>query len=50
MGTGGSTALGPALTIACSVASKGNPGSKVVICTDGLANLGIGSVEGNEAK
>lgn len=44
MATGGSTALGPALAIACSIASKGNPGSKVILWTDGLANLGIGIV------
>jgi hypothetical protein len=27
------------------VAVKGSPGSKVVICTDGLANVGLGSLE-----
>ena len=25
---------------------KGSPGSKVIICTDGLANVGIGALEG----
>ena len=33
----GSTALGPAITLAVSIASQ-KPGSSVVVCTDGLAN------------
>ncbi|XP_070190102.1 circularly permutated Ras protein 1-like isoform X2 [Littorina saxatilis] len=41
---GGSTALGPALIIALSMASK-HPGSKVIICTDGKSNEGVGKVE-----
>jgi len=44
MATGGSTALGPALAMACSIASKGNAGSKVILWTDGLANMGVGAV------
>jgi hypothetical protein len=43
--TEGSTALGPALTFAVGMASK-KPGSKIMICTDGLANIGFGSIEG----
>ncbi len=43
--TEGSTALGPALTYAVGMASK-RPGSKIMICTDGLANVGFGSIEG----
>eukprot|EP00826_Nyctotherus_ovalis_P001723 TRINITY_DN102_c0_g1_i1.p1 TRINITY_DN102_c0_g1~~TRINITY_DN102_c0_g1_i1.p1 ORF type:complete len:608 (-),score=168.84 TRINITY_DN102_c0_g1_i1:19-1842(-) len=41
----GMTALGPGLTVALGAAIKGTPGSKVIICTDGLANVGIGSLE-----
>eukprot|EP01022_Parablepharisma_sp_SALTPOND_P019152 TRINITY_DN3238_c0_g1_i1.p1 TRINITY_DN3238_c0_g1~~TRINITY_DN3238_c0_g1_i1.p1 ORF type:complete len:731 (+),score=92.14 TRINITY_DN3238_c0_g1_i1:5000-7192(+) len=41
----GQTALGPALLIALGMAIKGKPGSKVILCTDGLANIGLGSVE-----
>jgi len=41
----GQTALGPGLVVALGVAMKGAPGSKVIICTDGLANVGLGSVE-----
>lgn len=41
----GQTALGPALVSALNIASKGSPGSSVVLCTDGLANIGIGQLE-----
>eukprot|EP01123_Difflugia_compressa_P008904 TRINITY_DN2809_c0_g1_i1.p1 TRINITY_DN2809_c0_g1~~TRINITY_DN2809_c0_g1_i1.p1 ORF type:complete len:547 (-),score=106.35 TRINITY_DN2809_c0_g1_i1:69-1709(-) len=41
---GGSTALGPALLYAVGLASNA-PGSKVLICTDGLANVGIGNLD-----
>jgi len=37
----GSTALGPALAVAVGLCSRGG---KVVVCTDGLANQGIGRV------
>ncbi|GAM23510.1 hypothetical protein SAMD00019534_066850 [Acytostelium subglobosum LB1] len=40
----GSTALGPAITVCVGMASK-VPGSKIVLATDGLSNIGIGSVE-----
>jgi len=42
----GQTALGPALVVSLGLAMKGKPGSKVILCTDGLANIGLGSVEG----
>ncbi|CAF3477823.1 unnamed protein product [Rotaria sp. Silwood1] len=41
---GGQTALGPAVVFALNIASK-RQGSKIVICTDGLANRGLGSLE-----
>ena len=41
----GPTALGPALLISVILASAAGVGSKVIICTDGLANIGIGSLE-----
>lgn len=41
---GGATALGPALLTAVSLASR-RPGSRVVVCTDGLANVGIGAFD-----
>ena len=41
----GPTALGPALLVSLLLASEGGPGSKVIICTDGLANIGLGSLE-----
>jgi hypothetical protein len=44
----GPTALGPAVITSVAMASKGAAGSTVVICTDGLANIGVGSMD--EAK
>lgn len=41
----GQTALGPALISAIEVASKGSPGSTVILCTDGLANIGVGLLD-----
>lgn len=41
--TKGTTALGPAVLTSVAMASKGKPGSQVIICTDGMANVGIGS-------
>ena len=36
--------LGPALAYAIAMASN-YPGSKIMVCTDGLANVGIGNLE-----
>lgn len=44
----GPTALGPAVLTSIAMASEGAPGSIVVVCTDGLANIGVGSFD--EAK
>ncbi len=41
---GGQTALGPALQLAIACASSA-PGSSVTLCTDGLANTGVGALE-----
>jgi len=41
------TALGPALVISIFLASK-VVGSKVVLCTDGCANIGVGSLNSDE--
>merc|ERR1712130_349052 len=40
----GQTALGPALAVSVAMASS-KPGSQVILCTDGLANVGVGSLE-----
>jgi hypothetical protein len=37
--------LGPALIAAIEIASKGTPGSSIYLCTDGLANIGLGALE-----
>ncbi|CAG5119939.1 unnamed protein product [Candidula unifasciata] len=41
---GGATALGPALVVAVNMAAH-FPGSKVILCTDGKANIGLGKLE-----
>jgi hypothetical protein len=40
----GATALGPAMVVAVSAAAQ-KTGSSVTLCTDGLANVGLGSLE-----
>jgi len=40
----GQTGLGPALLLAISIAGQ-KPGSQVMLCTDGLANIGVGAIE-----
>eukprot|EP01113_Clastostelium_recurvatum_P000455 TRINITY_DN101_c0_g1_i2.p1 TRINITY_DN101_c0_g1~~TRINITY_DN101_c0_g1_i2.p1 ORF type:complete len:985 (+),score=334.30 TRINITY_DN101_c0_g1_i2:83-3037(+) len=44
----GCTALGPALLLAILIAGS-KPASKVILCTDGVANLGLGSMDGGRA-
>ena len=44
----GPTAMGPAVLTSIAMACQGNPGSTVVVCTDGLANVGLGAFD--EAK
>ncbi|XP_070541916.1 circularly permutated Ras protein 1-like [Ptychodera flava] len=41
---GGQTALGPAVLVSVALASQ-KPGSKVIVCTDGKANIGLGSLD-----
>ena len=41
----GQTALGPAVLTALGMASKGSNGSKLIVCTDGLANIGLGTLD-----
>nr|XP_043876335.1 circularly permutated Ras protein 1 isoform X2 [Solea senegalensis] len=40
----GATCLGPAVLASVAMASK-YPGSKVIVCTDGRANIGLGEME-----
>jgi hypothetical protein len=44
----GNTALGPALAVSVGLAS-GRPGSKIVLCTDGMANNGVGAIRNRSA-
>ncbi|KAL4482152.1 hypothetical protein ABPG72_014965 [Tetrahymena utriculariae] len=44
--TNGSTALGPGLAVSLGLASQSSQsGSSIILCTDGLANEGIGKLE-----
>ena len=43
----GMTALGPGLLASIAMASKGSPGSQVIILTDGMANIGLGQFKDN---
>lgn len=40
----GSTALGPAIQLSVSMIEKSTSGSRILLCTDGEANLGLGSL------
>lgn len=40
------TALGPAAYLAFLMLEKAPVGSQIVICTDGMANLGLGNLQG----
>lgn len=41
----GPTALGPAVLTSIALAGEGTPGSSVIVCTDGLANVGLGNFD-----
>jgi len=41
----GKTALGPALLVSLGLAIQGKQGSRVILCTDGLANVGLGEID-----
>ena len=41
----GPTALGPGILTSVAMAAQGSAGSSVVICTDGLANIGLGAFD-----
>eukprot|EP01083_Nonionella_stella_P058649 153590_1 len=40
----GQTTLGPAVCVYIAMAAS-KPGSQVILCTDGLANIGVGSLD-----
>lgn len=42
---GGATALGPAIVTSVGMAAARGPGSRVILCTDGKANVGLGSLD-----
>lgn len=46
----GPTALGPGVLTAIALAGEGAPGSTVIVCTDGLANVGLGSFDETQSE
>ena len=42
---GGQTALGPAILFSINLIQGSAKGSKIIICTDGLANIGLGCLD-----
>lgn len=44
----GQTALGPAILLSINLINENNiAGSRIVLCTDGISNIGLGSMDGN---
>lgn len=46
LNTGGTTALGPTLAMCVGMASN-FPSAEVILCTDGVSNVGVGNLEGS---
>ena len=46
--TGGTTALGPALALCVGMASNFSS-AEVILCTDGVSNVGVGNLEGGRS-
>jgi len=41
----GQTALGPAILFSLNLISGVSPGSRIILCTDGISNMGVGSMD-----
>lgn len=46
----GQTALGPAILFSINLFNGVTSGSRIILCTDGIANMGIGSMEGKGSE
>ena len=46
--TGGTTALGPALALCVGMASNFSS-AEIILCTDGVSNVGVGNLEGGRS-
>jgi hypothetical protein len=42
----GQTALGPAMLFTLNLLENASAGSKIILCTDEMANIGVSAVEG----
>ncbi len=47
LSTGGTTALGPALALCVGMASN-FPSAEIILCTDGVSNVGVGNLGGGQ--
>ena len=45
----GATALGPGLLVSLGLVMNSNPGSMIILCTDGMANQGVGTMQRKDA-
>jgi hypothetical protein len=46
----GGTALGPAIFLAVHLVKESGPGSRIILCTDGCANEGLGDLENGSTQ
>ena len=46
----GQTALGPAILFSISLITGNAPGSKIILCTDGISNVGLGTLDFNNKE
>jgi hypothetical protein len=46
----GQTALGPAVLFSINLIKGVSPGSKIILCTDGISNIGLGAIEGVKSE
>ena len=47
--TGGTTALGPALALCVGMTSN-YPSAEIILCTDGLSNVGVGNLDSSNPE
>jgi len=46
----GQTSLGPAVLFSINMIDGVSPGSRIILCTDGISNMGVGSMEGKSSQ
>jgi hypothetical protein len=46
----GQTSLGPAVLFSINMIDGVSPGSRIILCTDGISNMGVGCMEGKTSQ